>query len=222
MSWETPKTNWTANEYFNRDDALRINRNFKVLSEMSRDVYSQYIDEKGDYPAYCFFYGYKTFEHVYVLWSIHHMNTFQGLSYSDEDFPVGFYNFDQHIRNWLMLLADLYKLSEQNTYHRIYETTDAYGSTSTVYTKTFYGYGLQGVLNDNTEAELYPKVNSGIDRNFCVGSRDLYYQNTYYAYTYNFSDSTALYNQPFLTASELNTIESRMLTVYNRLISYGG
>lgn len=217
MSWETPKTNWTSDDYFNRDDALRINRNFKVLTEMARDVYAPYIDANGNSPA--LFFAYKTYAMGRVC-TVCRMSVGNPYLYNDDDFPVGAYAFTSYISfNWILQLAHLYKLTENQTYSIMSRATDISGNTLT---RIYEGYGID---NNPTAMEedfsVYPSY-SGITRSYCYTYRSLNSSLNIYQVYFSTDSTRTFANKPFLSNYELNTIESRMLTVYNRLISYGG
>lgn len=218
MSWETPKTNWTADEYFNRDDALRINRNFKVLTEMARDVYAPYIDANGNSPA--LLYAYRTYN-IGRTYSVCRMSAGTPSLYNDSDFPVGAYDFTNRISfNWVLQLAHLYKLTENQTYTIIRVPTDV--STSYTLTRYYEGYGIYNNPSATEEDfSTYPSY-SGITRSYCYTYRSLNSGLDIYQVYFSADSTRTFANQPFFNNYELNRIESRMLTVYNRLISYGG
>lgn len=64
MSWITPKTNWTTNDYYNLEDAQRIAGNICYLKEMALDIYPSgaitcLIERKraGSTSSYPIYYG---------------------------------------------------------------------------------------------------------------------------------------------------------------------
>lgn len=224
MSWTTPKTNWTANDYFNHEDALRINRNFAVLAEMAQSVYAYAKDQYNDVRISVLFYsGKQTGTNVpseVTYYGVQRVGWYNRHR-QDSDFPIGEYNLTYKILDWFYDTAYLYWLTRKKDYSIINVPTNYDWNGTQGYYGTYY-YNNYGEVDSNStdrSADFY-KTYSGIYRNFYKKNGRQY--NSYYDYyqiNYTYYD---LYNQSFLNYSELNTIESRINTIYNRLISYGG
>ena len=49
MAWQTPKTDWTANDRFNISDYNRIKNNLMYLQELGAEIYAYFqLDSMGD------------------------------------------------------------------------------------------------------------------------------------------------------------------------------
>lgn len=209
MSWTTPKTNWVNSDYFNREDALRINRNFHELYEMANLIYTR----SSGY--YVFFYNYqygpsgslKTVYHYYHLYTPHH-----DVTYVDEDYPIASVNLAQKSDRYVYALANLYYLSRFRESEYIYRSQIQVDSSPDVYVSE-YGVIDPASLSDRFIYTSFIKDYSGLTSRRTSSSA---YQGRV-SYLVN-----SFYNQPFWSASELNNIESRMRTIYNRFTSYLG
>lgn len=203
MSWETPKTNWTNSDYFNIDDALRINRNFHELYEMAYNIYT------SSSGYYVFFYDYKSgSDSVYYYYSLY--THYHDTQYKDSDYQIDTTSLADKNKRYVLSLANLYYLSQ-------YRWSDFSFESRKVNTIPVSSITKNGVVDPdslNTRFEF---------RNFIQKYSFLWNRPT----DYSVLNSAQVYlsvksfeNQPFWTSSELNTIESRMLTIYNRFLSY--
>lgn len=67
MSWQQPKTDWTALDLFNIEDYNRIKGNLEYLHEKAQKLYREFSaedmgEEKADYSAYFYADEFNAFE----------------------------------------------------------------------------------------------------------------------------------------------------------------
>lgn len=201
MTWTTPKTNWYGHtsvlgtytgDYFNSEDAQRITNNLNHLKSMSDSIY-------GAYNEVCVLSG-ATNLYVYTIYPSRNLVV---STWDKADYILA-----SSMVLWLHCLADLYYLSGSKTY--------SYLNEQTAHSTTYEGYG---VVDQNVNFTNFPKTYSGINRSF-------YYDSTYapaHPERIYYGQSTpghTLHNTLFFSYTELNIIESRIQTIYERFTSY--
>ena len=228
MTWITPKTNWTQNDYFTLSDAERIRDNVRHLKSMAEEIYPD-AEIMGFFPRYL---DRSTGIQYYTK-----LNLSLSELYDDPPFTLGeralLYNFSFIIANLTILKI----LSTQSSVNVVTDIALDYDIPSGPAQVLYTGYGMIldsdsfiGYLGLIDYYEYIRDINYGYYWMDKIRSPYSYIPGrsgdgssaislTYWQPT-NFFPSFA--NTPFYYYFELNNIEQHILTIYNTFSSYLG
>jgi hypothetical protein len=222
MSWVTPKTNWVDNDYFNYEDAIRIDDNINYLTDTAIEIYQDYDLLNILYPTYVYPYE-GHFYYYYALLDINPNHIRRNNRRSDlikgtTNFSWIFwlwYNalavLDVLLDNWLLTHPRFINYFEVPTYYR---NAGDKGKQPTNY---YYGYGFI--------SEAYPPFFKSDPYYFLYdrgGLEPQYYTTTLYTAdshipysTYlNYSNDSSYRNTPFWRSAKINAIETKIQRIY--------
>lgn len=222
MYWTTPKTDWNQGDHFNLEDYIRINDNIAYLKDMAAEIYPQ-----SELYAICFRERNTNMEGVYCdFFSLMDMVVAKMQTYPSKNYnPDRYYSYDYGLIGFisrdLPVLLTLLKLDYLSLYgvtsvENVLSARVRHGfdySRDTYYT----GYAINYSYSEPTflpYTAFWTKRFGSTLRSPMAGFE------TYYVGTYDLMRIIYGYplgNEPFWSYAELNTIESRILTIYNRL-----
>lgn len=223
MYWTTPKTDWNQGDHFNLDDYIRINDNISYLKDMAAEIYPQ-----SELYAICFRERYQktgeSYRNYYTLMNmvVAKMQTYPSKNYN----PDRYYSYDYGRIDFLSrdrpVLLTLLKLDYLSLYG-VTTVTDVLCSDNMSGTDYFYSGNAINYSYSSTTflpyANFWTKMfgstvrapMSGFELSSWSGS-------SWSGHSYiTIAAGYPLGNEPFWSYAELNTIESRILTIYNRL-----
>lgn len=222
MYWTTPKTNWNQGDYFNLEDYIRINDNLAYLKDMAAEIYPQ-----SELYAICFRERYQktgeSYRNYFTLMDmvVAKMQTYQSKNYNPNryySYDYGHFRFLSHDQPVLLTLLKLDYLS----LYGVTTVENVLCSANMSGTDYFYsGYAINYSYSSTTflpYANFWSKMFGSSIRSPFTGF-EVYAVGTHTS-PYSLMRNTSGYplaNEPFWSYAELNTIESRILTIYNRL-----
>ena len=205
MAWVNPKTNWTANDYYNIEDAERIINNIEYLRERAKQLYPSEI--VGFLPR-GIIEGTMYFKGIDLSPNDTNMEVETGITIG-EYMRLSAYDDINYLT--LFKLSMLPNPSDVDTLN-IYCDYDI-GILSPRYNYSGYGVILAEGVNEVTLDSLWTGsyMNNMPRKMF---NEVLFNQNEY---AYIKAGDFLLYNQPFWNYNELNKIELVTQNVYDKL-----
>ena len=235
MTWITPKTDWTPNDYYNLEDAQRIAGNICHLRDMARSIY-------GNHLITCFTIRYAASDKTVYFCGRSSISPYSISVAQPSEYSLG-------MTSWLDLdaknfdaLAELIMLSKEPepTTHSGYYISDNYNirypegpywtcnnEDSIVNVKDYLGH--TGVIDfvdspftaiwGNTFAISLP-VNAYWYHHPVARRPGYTGDDLEQCDTMSHASAWRLYNEQFYTSVVLNHLESKILEVYNLLSSY--
>ena len=235
MSWITPKTNWTADDYYNLEDAQRIAGNICHLKSMAQSIY-------GDSTP-CLIKREKLRYFDVIIYAIKYVHV--NNEYEMPVVPPSEYTYDsiswleKDTKNLLtfislMMLSDESGVSDHGTLKVPgWYSRDTQSQSTVDAMPTFSDPCI--LVNSSTMINSTPLYNILVNRNIGITNFQVFYNNlplnskftsvtssTATGYAEFSQYASKLYNQPFWNYDFLNDLELRMSFVYNKFTSYLG
>ena len=219
MSWITPKTDWVDSDYFNYEDALRINNNLQHLIDLASEIYDYRV------AFYLLFY----YQSVRVQTETQSYNqriyTVLRIDQRSIEIPVierGSSDLANVLFKWHYAIAKLEILALQYFYGDGIEPVylEEYTSWKVVSGKNvpdhmFNGWGWKGLGSGQTDVvrmDYFLYYYGAMDLNNYSASRTIpYYDHDYVMASFNYRNFS---NTPFYNAYKINSIESAINRIY--------
>ena len=219
MSWITPKTDWVNSDYFNYEDALRINNNLHHLIDLASEIYDYRI------ALYLLFYYQSVWVQTETGGHYQRIYTVLRIDPNSIGIPVverGSSDLAYMLFQWHFTIAKLTILAQQYFYGDGIEPVylEEYTSWKVVSGKNvpdhmFEGWGWKG-LGFNSEPvhmDYFLYYYGDMDLNNYSASRAiLYYDRDYVTASFYYRNFN---NTPFYNASKINNIEGEINRIYN-------
>lgn len=212
MSWITPKTNWVSSEYFNYEDLERIVNNYNHLVDMVNEIYTtsfnilfygDNISPTSSGGNFDYYYKYSFYSGSLSKW-------LPDISRETYDLADVLYYFP-------IRLARMYYLSGKKTHTTSRLPCGYTWSSTTHYSPAYYEYG-EVYSTQKSAWTSFVKTNCGMTNIYSTANSYRPDNRAFYVDIYVYPSQ--YYNKPFWRYYDLNAAEGKLLTIYNRLLSY--
>ena len=222
MSWTTPKTDWIDDDYFNYEDAIRIDDNINYLTDMAIEIYQEYDLLNILYYLGGIVYEGRRYEY-YALLDINpnHIERHNRRT----DLVKGATDIFWIFWIWYNALAVLDVLSDNwllthPRFIQYFEVPTSYkykSDTESIPTSYYYGYGFISNAYPPLlipEARYFLLDRGGLETRYYT--TNLHWANAYNPYSNYRSDlnSNSYPNTPFWRSAKINAIETKIQKIY--------